>query len=98
MPAPPNEPGVLLTNTVLRLLVDHTGRTISATLLTSSGLPKADQAALTFAAHAQFEAKPPEKNSAGDEITSTPTFGEMVFQWFPMRVPGTNQISPAPRP
>jgi TonB family protein len=64
----------ILTNTVVRVLVDQSGAPVSAALLSSSGATKPDQDALDFARTARFA---PANRSAESGLTS----GDLVFQW-----------------
>lgn len=63
----------LLTNTVAQVWVNADGQVFSATLLTSSTLPEADQEALKIARTARFE-----------PVRQTPTaltLGLLIFEW-----------------
>ena len=74
----------LLTNTVVQLLVDASGRPVSPTLLTSSGLREADQFALDKARAARFQPLQPlpvEPGLARSRPTAHLTWGKMVFEW-----------------
>jgi hypothetical protein len=66
----------ILTNTVARLLVDSAGLTVSAVLLSASGVAQADLDALNFAKRARF-ARAIEATNRTSLI-----FGDLVFQWF----------------
>jgi hypothetical protein len=73
--------GDLLTNTVVQLLVDARGNTVSAALLPPGcGLPKADQTALALARAARFE---PRATVAGRINSREPalTLGAIIFEW-----------------
>jgi TonB family protein len=68
----------LLTNTVVQLTVDASGRALSAVLLAGSGLAAADQFALEVAKAARFAPWPRKRDAAAqDALTS----GRMVFLW-----------------
>jgi TonB family protein len=73
---PAIEAGALLTNTVVRLLVNAAGEPVSAVLWQSSGSVQADQKALQLAKAARFEPLP------GSESTLGATVGMLTFQWF----------------
>ena len=78
----------LLTNSVVQLLVDAEGRPVSGgTLLSSSGLPAADQHALELATAARF-------NSVAEGGPTGPadrlTWGILIFEWKNLSVPATN--------
>jgi TonB family protein len=92
-PLPTNESRAILTNTVVRVVVDAAGDTLWATLFYGSGSPKADQNALAFAKQARFE-KLPESDGSGDNAKGDRlAFGHLIFQWFPAPVLSTNQLS-----
>jgi len=73
LPAWPH-PDVLAPTTV-QTVVDREGTVLSATLLTSSGHPGADQKALELARAARFEPSGP-----GPEVPPL-TWGQLVFRW-----------------
>ena len=76
----PREKEAILTNSVVGVLVDASGRTISAALLSTSGVAQADQDALNFAKAARFAP------SAGAGSSQTAfAFGTLVFQWAGVR-------------
>jgi len=79
----------LLANTLVQLLVDGQGYTFSTRLLSTSGLPEADQYALSLAAQARFEPQPAEGKNA-----RTFTWGKMIFQWQTVPPPSTNTLPP----
>jgi len=71
----------LLTNSVIQVLVDSVGTTLSAVLLTSSGNTNADPYALQLAKNARFESVQkagPERPSADRAGLMT---GKLIFQW-----------------
>jgi TonB family protein len=74
----------LLTNSVVQLLVDAQGRTISAVLLHKSGSNEADASAMEIAKAAQFE---PVKS--GGSIPTT-TDVRLTFEWQTLPIPATN--------
>jgi TonB family protein len=68
----------LLTNSVVRLVVDPAGMPITQTLLISSGSKEADQYALEQARTVRFEpANKPGKYSAAGGLS----WGELIFEW-----------------
>lgn len=81
--SPPPLPGwpsaELLTNSVVRLLVNRAGRVLTATLLVSSGSPAADQKALEIARQLEFEPGPTgaTPSAATAELTSL----WAIFEW-----------------
>lgn len=86
--------GDILTNSVVQMLVDSHGFTVSALLLSDSGYPEADQFALRTARSAQFEpspGKPGENRKAGPLA-----FGRLIFEWHTIapKVTNTAQASP----
>jgi len=88
---PPTEP---LTNTIVQLLVDATGRPLTATLLTESGSKEADQYALAQAKSAQFEPlRRPKEMSPPDPRLS---WGKLVFQWAALPPAATNGAAARP--
>ncbi len=92
-PALPGWPfGDLLTNSVVRMLVDASGRVLTATLLVSSGLPPADQKALEVARQLEFESVAPEAGGTPARGDLTPVLA--VFEWQTL-APGTAGPPPA---
>jgi hypothetical protein len=81
----------LLTNTVVRLIVDALGRPVSCILLAHSGSAEADDQALTFSRSMRFA--PSEETNAADS-TAGLTWGEAIFTWHGPFEPLTN---PAPK-
>ena len=68
----------LLTNSVVRLVVDLAGTPITQTLLVSSGSKEADGYALEQARAVRFEpANRPGKASSAGELS----WGELIFEW-----------------
>lgn len=80
----PQRTDLLLTNTVVQVLVNAAGMTVSAALLSSCKVPEADTAALAFARTARFA---PLRSSAltNHATTASLTFGNLVFQWCSFR-------------
>jgi TonB family protein len=86
-PALPRQPQPILTNSVVRVLVDPAGLTLSAALLSSCLVPQADQDALKFAKAARFApSRPSGQGQSGF------AFGTLVFEWA-----GVQWTAPAPR-
>jgi hypothetical protein len=80
----------LLTNTVIRVLVDDEGLPRSQTLLIRSGALQADDYALKTARALHFEpAVPPQAGKGSPE--SIFTWGELVFQWHGTPLSGANK-------
>lgn len=69
----------LLTNSVVRLLVDGAGRVLTAALLVSSGLPAADQKALEVARQLEFEPDSGIAIAPKETLNLTPVLA--VFEW-----------------
>jgi hypothetical protein len=90
LPSWPSED--LLTNTVVQMLVNEQGDTISTALLGSSNSKDADDFALKCARGAQFE--PLHRTNAGDSDSSSS--GRLIFQWHTISPPETNAISGKP--
>lgn len=84
----------ILTNSVVQMIVDIRGFTVSAILLSTSGLKEADQFALKAATTAQFEPLP--QSSRGKDRKETPSFGRLVFEWHTIapKITNTAQLSP----
>src|SRR5262249_53548950 len=68
----------LLTNTVIRLMVDSEGLPRSQTLLIRSGATEADDYALRTARNLRFE---PDTPRTADTSPNSLAWGELVFQW-----------------
>jgi len=79
-----------LTNTVVRVLVDSGGQTISADLMSGSGLAAADQYALAQAAGARFESFEQEGPDRNHSSVQGLTWGDLVFEWRTLPLPLTN--------
>jgi hypothetical protein len=77
----PLEPEPILTNTVVRVTVDSSGRTVSAALLVRCNLP-ADLDALRFAKHARFAPDPKLAASAAGKQLGGLAFGDLEFRWY----------------
>jgi hypothetical protein len=86
----PRETEAILTNSVVGVFVDASGRTVSAALLSTSGVAQADQDALNFAKAARFAPSP----QAASSQTGF-AFGTLVFQWAGVRwaEPGTVTVA-----
>jgi hypothetical protein len=79
---PPREPEPILTNSVVQVLVDRAGRTISAALLSGCGVGQADQDALKYSKAARFTAAdPPAPGQTGT------AFATLVFEWTGVKRP-----------
>ena len=87
----------ILTNSIVQMLVDAEGRTVSFTLLPpGSGSKEADRYALNAARAARFE---PVSGSGPDKTTnrtSDLTWGQMVFEWHTLPMPPTNAPAAGP--
>ncbi len=94
LPSFPNND--LLTNSVVRVVIDADGRTQSATLLASSGSAAADQLALDLAKSAQFESL---RGTGPERLARTVpdvAWGNLIFRWHTLPRSATN--TPAARP
>lgn len=80
---PPSLPGWaapdLLTNTVVRVLVEPSGRVLSAVLVSSSGWEPADQYALATAQQLEFDF--PNRPTTQTPAPAEPIRGILIFQW-----------------
>ena len=78
---PPQTYGDVLSNSVVRVVVDARGHVLSYVLLSGSGKSESDQLALEFAKAARFG---PVKNGVQDSVGGPAaglTLGRMIFQW-----------------
>lgn len=90
---PPALPGSdILANTVVRLVVDAEGQTISAVFFSTNGFPAADGKALELARSARF--KP--LKSTDSERSADMSWGLMVFHWKTLPLVSTNQTAANP--
>jgi hypothetical protein len=80
----------LLTNTIVRLVVDAEGRPVSSVLLSRSGSAKADDQALALARSMSFA---PLADPVSSDSLAGLTWGEAIFTWHSLFEPPTN--SPA---
>jgi hypothetical protein len=84
----------ILTNSVVQVLVDAEGRTVSCTLLPPGcGLNEADQQAVALARTARFQPVSPERPKQSTAPGDGLTLGQMIFQWHTLLLSDTN--SPA---
>jgi TonB family protein len=84
---PPQVHQELLSNSVVRVMVDRAGRVLSHTLVSSSGSSAADRSALALAKAARFQPLRPSqsKGSRWADVTA----GELWFQWFTLGTTNT---------
>ena len=75
----------LLSNTVVQAVVDRDGRTLSAKLVSGSGVSAADAWALRTVVGARFQPVP-----ATTKPTHDLTWGEVIFLWHTVPLPATN--------
>ena len=84
-------PGVphhdLLSNSVVRVMVNRSGRVLSHALLASSGFPDADQLALDLSLNARFQSLRAEGNGSARDPFGL-AWGHLIFQW--VTLPVTN--------
>ncbi len=96
--APPSLPSWphtdVLTNSIVQLLVDAEGQTLSAVLLAASGLSDADNYALKLANRARFQ--PLRRPDGRPDITGPLSWGKMIFQWHTIAPPATNAAVAGP--
>ena len=85
----------LLASSVVQLMVDGDGQTISAALLAGSGDREADRYALDLAKHARFNSLRVSGPDRLLEKAAPVTWGKLVFDWHTMPMPPTN-APPAP--
>jgi TonB family protein len=86
----------LLSNSVVRVLVDADGNVLSQVLLASSGYRDADDVAVSLAKAAQFERQL--QPLAGQAVSAPPAFGTLVFEWQTVPLPATNGPAGSPQP
>ena len=91
---PPQTNSDLLTNTVVRLVVDAIGRPFSEVISSGCGKPEADTNALMFAKMLRFA--PAEAPAFGVIPPDTITLGKVVFEWQTIPPAPTNAPSTAP--
>lgn len=84
----------ILSNTVVRAVVDGDGYTVTATLLRESGFPEADRYALRLAETARWQPLPPHEKRAQESRQLA--WGQLTFQWHTSPLLNTNQISSGP--
>jgi TonB family protein len=88
----------LLTNSVVRMVVDLEGRPVSLALLSGSGSPKADQQALEQARAARFNSI--ERGQSPGPVAQSLAWGSLIFEWNTLPLPPTSNLPPgaaAPR-
>jgi len=85
----------LLTNTVLRLLVDQDGWTFSVALLNSCGFVEADYWALYLANAVRFEPLTDRTLESLGVESNQFTEGKLIFQWHTLKMPQENKIPPS---
>ena len=72
----------ILTNSIVQIIVDADGWTISpGALLSGSGLNEADQYALRLARVARFESVRPLGPAHATNPASRPMWGKLIFEW-----------------
>jgi hypothetical protein len=86
----------LLTNTVVQLWVDGSGRALSATLLGACGLKSADDFAMKLATTAEFQPDEPAPRQAADSPLIGLAWGRLVFQWHTLPPGATNLPAGSP--
>ena len=79
---PPADPDTILSECIVSVILAPHGDFLSATVTSSSGSPKTDEAVLVFVRTTRFVSDTPGR-SAGSAPRSEPFFGRLVFQWLP---------------
>ena len=77
----------LLSNSVVRVMVNRSGRVLSHALLASSGSPDADQLALDLSRTARFQSLPTSDNGSVRDPSGL-AWGKLIFRW--ITLPLTN--------
>ena len=86
----------LLTNTVVQLVVDGSGRVLSAVLLPpGSGYEPANQFALNLGRNARFEPLPGNAGGPASQPSGL-SVGTLAFEWQTILVPATNALAGIP--
>jgi hypothetical protein len=89
----------ILSNTVVQIVVDTAGRTVSpGALLTGSGLKEADQFALKLARAAHFQPLVASDRIQASDHTGPLTWGRLVFEWQTVPVVETATNAPSSQP
>lgn len=91
---PPQPHGDWLTNTVVGVVVDGLGEPVTTTLLAGSGRTEADRLALDQARQARFQ--PLDPGLTPLEARSRLRWGQLIFHWQTVPLPGTNAPAAAP--
>ena len=71
----------LLTNTIVQVVVDNRGETVSATTLSGSGYPPADKYALDQARTARFEPLKSAQTQRSPGPLDELSWGQLIFKW-----------------
>jgi len=87
----------ILTNTIVRILVNAEGSPISAAVLSSSGLKAADDYAREEARSARFNSVATRGPHRNTNSLAGLAIGEIVFEWQTIPQPQTNSAAP-PKP
>jgi hypothetical protein len=97
---PPSWPHTeMLSNSIVQIVVDADGRTVSpGALLSLSGAMEADQFALKLARAARFEPVKPAGPDQAANKASPLTWGKLIFEWQTVPVPTSNVPSGTPPP
>ncbi len=84
----------LLTNTIVELVLDDEGRAFSAKMLSGSGSRDADQFALAKARSARFHPLSRAASQPSSPSTAGLAWGQLVFRWTTLPMPGSNAVPP----
>lgn len=86
----------ILASSVVEVLVDAEGRPVLSRLISSSGLPAADQHALEQAKAARFEPADRSPSGADSNETARLSSGRMTFRWYTVPSPPAGSPSTTP--
>lgn len=80
----------LLSNTITQVVASPDGVTLSATLLTGSGLTEADAYALKLAGNKRWRPLP--RHDGGVDRAESLAWGRMTFEWHTLPLPTSNGV------
>ena len=83
----------ILSNSVVQLLVNEDGATVSAALLEGCGSPEADRSALELATAAMFQTRGPSKSASDRRELAA---GRLIFRWHTLPKTSTNTLAERP--
>jgi len=85
----------ILANSVVQVIVDAQGRPVSATLLSGSGSPDADQYALDQAEAARFRPVSRTPAETSPNHSAPLSWGQMIFRWHTVPTPAPSAPAPS---